>query len=120
MKNLISENLEIIVTEENNFVKMEWFGSSDLTNLPEVLHPYLECFVLNYKGKKLLMDYTNLKFLSYTTFPFIIKLVKSCANFKMKVTIKYSEDIEWQKEAFKALKSICLFMNLTNVYINRD
>lgn len=117
MRNLKQGSLELIINEMTNgkSVKMEWCGVSDNRNPSEFLNPYLDDVLNHYKGKILLIEFQNLKFMNSSTVPPIIRFIKGCSNNGIETTITFSKNLEWQMATFKPLHTVCTVLKNVKV-----
>jgi hypothetical protein len=115
MNGLKVDNFEIKVLEQNDLVKLQWLGRSELRNPAEVLNPYLDSIVTKLKGKNIVVDYSKLEYMNSSTVPPIIKFIKSCNQNELNTKVHFDKNSEWQNASFKPLQTVC--MVLKNVVV---
>jgi anti-anti-sigma regulatory factor len=73
---LKADNFEIKVINQNNQIKIQWFGRSEARNPAELLNPYFENMLSKLKDKQVAIDYTELEFMN-SSVPQIHKILLS-------------------------------------------
>ncbi len=106
MKDFHSDNLQIRIQEEANENIMQWLGKSDEREPSAVLTPYFTEILNDLSGKKIRVEFQNLKYINSSTVPPILFLMKKLSELKIETLITYNQNSSWQSASFKALKTI--------------
>ena len=95
MKSFEYGNLIISAEQKENSFVYSWQGVSDNKELINALEPYYLDVITEAKGKKLVLDFTQL-----------IGWMKAMSEKKLEASILYSKDSNWQKTSFRLLAGI--------------
>ncbi len=106
MKSFELGNLIINAEEQGNTLIFSWQRKSDNKELINVLEPYYLEIIEEAKGKKILIDFTQLKAMNSSSVPAIIGWMKAMNEKKIDATILYNKDSNWQKTSFRLLSGI--------------
>ena len=112
---LKADNFEIKVINQNNQIKIQWFGRSEARNPAKLLNPYFENMLSKLKDKQVAIDYTELEFMNSSTVPPIIKFIKSCSQSASSIVVNYNMNLEWQTASFKPIQTVCLVLKNVTV-----
>ena len=113
MKSFEFGNLSIKVEEKDGSYFLLWQGTSDNKELINTLEPYYLEIIAAAKGKKIILDFTQLKAMNSSSVPAIIGWMKAMSEKKMDATILYNKDSNWQKTSFRLLSGIGKGFNIS-------
>lgn len=106
MKSFEYGNLIISAEQKENSFVYSWQGVSDNKELINALEPYYMDVITEAKGKKIVLDFTQLKAMNSSSVPAIIGWMKAMSEKKLEASILYSKDSNWQKTSFRLLAGI--------------
>lgn len=98
------EDLELLYTEKDDTIKMEWRGLSTLQNPTTILEPYLKKTAETFKGKNIEIDFTNIQFINSSSFVTICSFITLLNTLQVHTKIIYDESRDWQRFSFSVLK----------------
>ena len=97
--------LRIEVEEDESTIYIKWLGKSVDREPGIFVTPILSRAIEKGEGgKKVIMDFCNLEFMNSSTITPISKIMESAKSGNCRLSILYTQSINWQELSFSALK----------------
>lgn len=109
MENLIHEGLTIEPKMSDTNITLVWLGQSRSLFPGKVLDPYFEKVIEHLRNKELIIDFSQLVYMSSSTVLPIISFIKQLKQKQIPTLIKYDDSISWQNAAFPPLAEMLSF-----------
>lgn len=116
MDSLIIENLEIVLTESESNIILDWKGKCDVQNSYEILGHYFETLHDEIDiDRELVLRFTDLEYFNSSSISSLVKLLRKMDTKGVKVLVLYNKDKAWQCITFRSLETFALIMKNINV-----
>jgi hypothetical protein len=109
MNRFKDEGLEITLTEGATNI-LTWKGKSESRTPSDLLMPYFRELAEKLKGKELVVEFNQLKYMNSATVASIIQLIKYLEENGTDSTLAYDRHSKWQLASFKVLESLARTM----------
>jgi hypothetical protein len=107
MQDFTHEELTITVKSEGNTVIMSWLGQSSAKDPKAVLQPYLIGLIEELTGRKLLMRYNQLTYMTSQSMLVILQFLAQLNTMNIRTVVTYDAKAAWQHVSFRTLETFC-------------
>lgn len=101
-----NNSLEIMVTENEDSIRLAWSGKSIDREPGKFITPVLLDIIKRSTNaeKRITLDFCKLVYMNSSTITPIIKVLERAKKGKNKITVMYEKSLRWQEVNFSALK----------------
>lgn len=99
-------DLRIDVEEDPTSIRLAWTGKSNARNPSSLLSPFFSPLVESATGTKrtLVLEFHKLEHFNSSTITAIILLIQECRAKGVRLSLKFDQNVKWQKLSFDALR----------------
>jgi len=120
MQNYKNNQLEIIVTENDNLVNIKWLGHSRTLDPAVELDPYLNGLLTELQGKTIFVDFSELISMNSSTIMPIIFFIRKLEEQTITAEIHYNGKLSWQNASFVVIAEIIKSYKNVKIMANQD
>ena len=99
------DDFEIVVATGTPTL-VTWRGVSQFKDPSSILRPFVEELSDKLEGKSVIVDFTELEYMSSSTVPSIIYMCKIFDRKNIDTVVRYNKSSVWQTATFKGLKTL--------------